>query len=53
MQRTLVHAAGSDLQLKEKKGLLRKNLKLQQSIFLATSVFDGKERLNERLDEWL
>ena len=49
MHRASVHAAGAALQLQEKKGLLRKNLNLQQNVISVTSAFDGKERLNEWL----
>ena len=49
MQRALAHKALVALQLQEKKGLLRKNLELHRKTLLATSVFDGKERVNEWL----
>ena len=35
--------------MQEKKGLLKKNPNLQRNVFSASSVFDGKERLNEWL----
>ena len=47
MQRALLYAARAALQVQGKKGLLRKDLNLQRNAMSATSVFDGKEELEE------